>query len=464
MDALSPSAPPLARALVNAGRKALDGALDVRDGDRRHRVYVRAGQAAALTLEGIRIPLGDVLVESGLICTSDHHRSLEMLARGGGLLGEVLVAMGAATTSVVEEGLERQVRRQLHALFEVGSARVDLVENPGLLCAVPLSSRAVRAEEAALLGVRASFGRLDLDGIGRVGRIQTSLGRSRLRLRNGAQHGLDALPFDDDERACLDLLSQPRMFSDLLDRTGADPRRAAALLVYLDLLEALDLSGPPPYRSLFLEKKREAVRRGADPYELLDLLANCSEQELRHAYKRLALEIHPDRLPAGAGAEVRAAAAEVFSALTRAYQDLVDPLRRAEIDARRYARAPATAHDDAQAALDRGIELLRRGDPLGARALLARAAQLRPRDARSLAYLGWASAASPAGLTTAQVLVDRAQQLAPADAEVLYCAGRVFAARGRPSQARAYFAKALGLDPRFRLAQQALVRPAGETP
>jgi len=64
----------------------------------------------------------------------------------------------------------------------------------------------------------------------------------------------------------------------------------------------------------------------ADYYEVLSVDRNCSDQELKSAYRKLAMQYHPDRNPDDPVAE------EKFKEASEAYQVLSDPDKRAAYD------------------------------------------------------------------------------------------------------------------------------------
>src|SRR4051812_33954551 len=68
-----------------------------------------------------------------------------------------------------------------------------------------------------------------------------------------------------------------------------------------------------------------------DYYEVLVLERSATEQDIKRAYRKLALELHPDRNPGDASAE------EKFKEASEAYAVLCDAEKRAAYD--RYGHA-----------------------------------------------------------------------------------------------------------------------------
>ncbi|KAJ7204779.1 hypothetical protein GGX14DRAFT_646270 [Mycena pura] len=74
-----------------------------------------------------------------------------------------------------------------------------------------------------------------------------------------------------------------------------------------------------------------------NPYELLTLTVDSTEQDIRTAYRQTSRKVHPDRNRNDPDA------ARKFHALTQAYELLLDPLRRLALDAKLRAKAARDA-------------------------------------------------------------------------------------------------------------------------
>ena len=77
----------------------------------------------------------------------------------------------------------------------------------------------------------------------------------------------------------------------------------------------------------------ESRAREPSPYEVLEVPADASSQDITRAYRRRARAWHPDAHPLGAGAAAQ------FQAVSDAYELLSDPGRRAAYDERQHPPA-----------------------------------------------------------------------------------------------------------------------------
>ena len=91
-----------------------------------------------------------------------------------------------------------------------------------------------------------------------------------------------------------------------------------------------------------------------DYYEVLSVTRECGEQELKTAYRKLAMQYHPDRNPDNPDAEER------FKQASEAYQVLSDPQKRAAYD--RYGHAGVTGAGGFEGGFPGGVDL---GDIFG---------------------------------------------------------------------------------------------------
>lgn len=71
-----------------------------------------------------------------------------------------------------------------------------------------------------------------------------------------------------------------------------------------------------------------SLEEDANPYDLLDIKTEATDQEIRTAYRQRSLKVHPDRNRNNPDA------ARKFHELTQAYELLLDPLRRLALDAK----------------------------------------------------------------------------------------------------------------------------------
>src|SRR5262245_623608 len=83
----------------------------------------------------------------------------------------------------------------------------------------------------------------------------------------------------------------------------------------------------------------EGMREAVDLYEVLGVRRSATLGEIRRAYQKRARQLHPDLNPGDP------AAAERFRAVSRAFEVLADPERRAEYDLHGNLSSPSAAPD-----------------------------------------------------------------------------------------------------------------------
>lgn len=92
--------------------------------------------------------------------------------------------------------------------------------------------------------------------------------------------------------------------------------------------KAVDHDKPEPEKKLYTEENVELVRnikRNNDYYTILGLEKNCSVEEIRKAYRKLSLKVHPDKNKAP-GSE------EAFKKVSKAFTCLSDGNSRSQYD------------------------------------------------------------------------------------------------------------------------------------
>ncbi len=108
---------PFAHVLVYLHTRELSGTLEIRDGEQQDHVYFQKGCPAKVRPSEPVEPLGRVLLDMGLVDEDSYNQSLEALAQGQGLQGQILMSMGAINMPALIRGLKEQLTRKLVRLF-----------------------------------------------------------------------------------------------------------------------------------------------------------------------------------------------------------------------------------------------------------------------------------------------------------------------------------------------------------
>ncbi len=299
MDALL-AAVPLARALLSLADAKRTGVLCVRSGYRRAEVALR--DAAVVSLTGVDGELlGDALLRDGALDASLHGAALAQ-GEPRGPVGQWLVSVGAASREAVDRALTGQLAQRLAVLLRFFRPTLGFDAGlPEALCSSPVAVAVAPSVLDGLLSLTAGMTH---------GELAQLSGSGSLRLtRAGAQFV-----------AALRLSGRP-MDIEPDGRIAQAPDATRAVLRALGLLVEARV-GSNSF-SLLLRKQRE-VRRRASAQVLLDLPPHAAPEQARHALRRLAQKLHPDRFATELPA-LRVVAGEVMGALSRAEETLRAP-------------------------------------------------------------------------------------------------------------------------------------------
>jgi DnaJ family protein C protein 7 len=103
-------------------------------------------------------------------------------------------------------------------------------------------------------------------------------------------------------------------------------RHAEAVRAYT-VAEGIKPNDPEVARAKRTAAKAEKLASKKDYYKILGLDKNCNEDEIRKAYRKCALQYHPDKQAALSDAE-KVVAEEKFKEVSEAYNCLIDPQKR----------------------------------------------------------------------------------------------------------------------------------------
>ena len=137
------------------------------------------------------------------------------------------------------------------------------------------------------------------------------------------------LPLDSSETRFVENLRVPTPIPMILWKRGLEPSRAGALLVALNLIGVFDSDWAPgdlPRMGTVASIRKKLGQRCSD-YEILGVDAGASSGEIDTAFRRLSLDLHPDRLGGLPSSDI-CEARDVFAEASAAYSRLKSSRRR----------------------------------------------------------------------------------------------------------------------------------------
>jgi curved DNA-binding protein CbpA len=352
---------PLAHLLVYVLDKGLTGTLQFESDTSHASLLVQDGGVLKVRTSDPVAYLGDVLLGLGVITAEAHAEAVGRTTSGGGLIGAILLEMGAVTPENLLFGLHVQVEQKLQHLFDLppGTAFAYYDGMNGLVGFGGDEPVMVDPYRVMWWGMCRNPQWEHCDAT--VGRI----GDAGLALAAHAQP--ERLFFGGPEVAAVELMrARPLRPADLA-AAQILPEGAVQLFFYCLLItkqvDVVDVqaqapaprppvpAGPaavgrmklqtrPAFRPqpLAVEEhaalKAELLERadklgGQDYFQMLGVEQAATKDDIQRAYLKLAKTWHPDRLPAPL-AGVKDVCAKLFAHLSEAQAALLDDEKRAK--------------------------------------------------------------------------------------------------------------------------------------
>jgi hypothetical protein len=414
---------PFVDLLVHAFDHRLTGTLVLEEpGGSRHGVYFEAGTPRKAKTGAIIAPLGEVLVQTGVISKDVHNRTLARALEAQLLHGQVLVKDGLISERALASGLREQLLRQMLWLFtRPGETRYGYFDGSNFL-------ENWGADSSARISVMELLWR-GLRDQARPGEIRALLGRvghQPIVLREDMP--LDYFFFMGSDRDVVELLRRrPQRLDELL-------LSAPNLTSVIERVVCL----------LLLSRSVDLGRRSAPPLGV-EANVDASPWSLRHGdVPRIPalFELESDPEPSVLSTPIPMAEPEIAEEAEATTHEEAPPPSSGESMRNERALAASEAFRRAEALLAHGN--LARAE-MEARAAL----EAEPGQAEHVALCAWIDALKP-GADVSQITLElkRALRLSENNVRVHWYRGLTLQHLGRHEQALREFRTVLEIDPR----------------
>jgi curved DNA-binding protein CbpA len=348
-------------------------------------VWFRGGMPVFTDWASPGLVLGQVMLRDRLIDDEQLMTALQSMAEHGGLLGETLIAQGAAESRVVFEGLRRQCMAKMIEMFALRTGTVGVSTGSPELSDALVS---VNVLELIPKGVSAHYDRERI-----ANEMRGALGE-RLSASAAFQRYRTHFRFREDDNRALEAIVRGGITLDKLEALASSPDRAVKIVYVLWACQMLQVGGaaattPPPASSVQPPRRPSAPpaaapspsspptdatpttspddpeRRPAPPkapaktdeggsddafitelkaleakieadahaFDLLGIPLTAGKKEIRRAFSDLSRTFHPDGLQARGLGHLRERVSAAFATLSEAQMLLGDKDKREELRA-----------------------------------------------------------------------------------------------------------------------------------
>lgn len=434
------------------------GLLHLERGEVKKVVYVKNGYPIFVRSNLIREFLGQILVRSGALSSSDLERSLQVSKETGHRHGTVLIEMGLLSPHELNDILRRQVIDKLLELFAWPDGAYRFIQAREFKEGI--TSIDLSPANLILQGLRTHASREQVD------KLLAPFLDQYLFPAESPLYRYQEIQLSPSDQKILDQCRGELTPRELLKRYQLSRREIETLLATLLVTGILE-ARPEPVTGKMTAEPAEEVETASqretflkeyswmmqqDYFTLLGVSESDPRDAVRRSYYNLVKKFHPDRffeqdlLP-----DLRDKIGALFQRISDAHETLIDPTRRSRYVNELKGKKPVEANVQdillAESSFRNGMTLFRAKRFAEAHEEFNKAAELSPGEAEYLVYQAWTSyklvpGDPPRAERTRQALL-RAADISPRLAVAHLYLGYLSKDEGNEHEAQRRFERAL---------------------
>lgn len=452
--------------LVNINRNRVTGILVVTSRGITKKVFISKGEAIFASSSYADDRLGEMLLKSGKITVQQYDKSVEILKKTGKRQGAILVELGYLTPKDLFWGVKYQVEEIIYSLFdfEDGDFNFDEGEIPG----------------DEVITLKMSMGNLIYEGVNRIEnwtKIRSEMPDTEtiLKLSDDPLSLFQGVELSTQDKKILSLIDGKRAIRNIIEDSWLNSFEALKALYMLWSIGIIiasqgDEGGAVSVDEIlspvsleeedFMNKVNNTFERlsSISYFEILDLSEQAGVDEIKKNYYAKAKEFHPDRFYDSTDTIMKDRLAQIFDALTDAYNTLKDKDSRTQYLAS-IGNLEAASSGDMQKAEDKYTESVARikvGDFSGAASLLEEAVSINPGKPEYWNYAALAYSKTPGKEDKSEGAMIEAIKLDPTNSDFYANLGLLYVRGKRMDEAKKQFQKALAMNPNNKKAQKGM--------
>jgi curved DNA-binding protein CbpA len=476
---------PFAHILIYLFEKRISGTLDVRYKETEVSMYFRDGTPAKVQTDVSKRGLGHVLLVLGQITEDELQQCNAHVEKMGCLQGKALTDLRILDVNGLVQALKKQIVLKMTDVFAMNGAEYAFYNKVNKLAGFgPDEIFPVHPYTIIMSGLRTYYDRLSIDPL-----LAPLLGK--WLVLGDENEKIRAFRLSTQEKQIIQyLLKNPVQFPEVLNRGPWKAEVAKYVLYGLRLAKLLNVSdtavteaafeardisfssipplvdgSPDPavdaVKKALLSKAEEIASQNY--YEMLGIDRDASIEDVRRAYFMLSKSFHPDKLPQDVRISLKEAVHYVYSNLTEAHTQLLDPKTREKYDRaiagkeKEAARQSMDEHMEVRDALDaenlfqRALVFLNKGEVEKSAELMESALTLAPKEGEYLAlatHLKAISRPDSSPLIDLEKKLRQAASQCPKSERVNLYLAEILKRQSKFNEAKACYKKILEINPR----------------